>query len=115
MSTQSKLSITITIASCLLGGGLLLSTTQVIADGAGAFLGGMITSRVLTNMSDRTAAQQDMAYSQPQTVVVHDSAPSGSSGDSAESRIKQLDKLAAGGYITPAEYKQKKQAILDDM
>jgi hypothetical protein len=26
-----------------------------------------------------------------------------------------LDKLAAGGYITPAEYKKKKQAIVDSM
>ena len=34
---------------------------------------------------------------------------------SPEARIKQLDKLAAGGYITPAEYKQKKQAILNSM
>lgn len=34
---------------------------------------------------------------------------------SAEQRIRELDKLAAGGYITPQEYKTKKQAILDSM
>jgi hypothetical protein len=32
-----------------------------------------------------------------------------------EQKLKQLDKLAAGGYITPAEYKAKKKAILDGM
>ncbi len=34
---------------------------------------------------------------------------------SAEQRIKELDKLAAGGYITPAEYKARKKKILDSM
>jgi len=32
-----------------------------------------------------------------------------------EQRMQQLDKLAAGGYITPAEYKAKKKAILDSL
>jgi hypothetical protein len=31
----------------------------------------------------------------------------------AQQRLAQLDKLAAGGYITPEEYKAKKKAILD--
>jgi hypothetical protein len=30
-------------------------------------------------------------------------------------RIQQLDKLAAGGYITPEEYKAKKQSILSGL
>jgi len=94
---------------------VLPSAPALAGHGAGAFLGGMITSRVLTNMSDRTQAEQYQAYSQPQTVVVHDSGGSSSGGGSAESRIKQLDKLAAGGYITPAEYKQKKQQIVNNM
>jgi hypothetical protein len=60
----------------------------------------------------RTQAEEYQAYnSQP----VQQAAPASSGGDSAEARIKQLDKLAAGGYITPAEYKAKKQAILNSM
>jgi hypothetical protein len=46
---------------------------------------------------------------------VQQAAPAPSGGGSAEARIQQLDKLAAGGYITPAEYKAKKQAILNSM
>jgi hypothetical protein len=34
---------------------------------------------------------------------------------SPEQRIAELDKLAAGGYITPEEYKRKKKAIIDGM
>lgn len=30
-----------------------------------------------------------------------------------EQKLNQLDKLAAGGYITPAEYKERRQAILN--
>ena len=103
------------VSACVLALGLTLPAAPALAGhGAGAFLGGMITSRVLSNMSERTDAEQYQAYSQPRTVVVHDSGGS-DSGGSAEDRIKQLDKLAAGGYITPAEYKQKKQQIIDSM
>ena len=112
MYNSSKISL---VSGCVLAIGLVLPTAQALAHGGGgAFLGGMIASRVLTNMSERTEAEQYQAYSQPRTVVVHDSGGS-NSGGSAESRIKQLDKLAAGGYITPAEYKQKKQQIVNDM
>jgi len=34
-------------------------------------------------------------------------------GFSTQQRLDQLDKLAAGGYIAPEEYKAKKKAILD--
>lgn len=32
-----------------------------------------------------------------------------------EQKIQQLNKLAAGGYITPQEYKTEKQAILNSI
>jgi hypothetical protein len=85
------------------------------AGNAGAFLGGMVTSKVINNMERRTDAEEAQAYdSAPptQTVVV---APAEPAAQTPEQRIQQLDKLAAGGYITPAEYKAKKKAILDGM
>ena len=33
----------------------------------------------------------------------------------AEQKIQQLNTLAAGGYITPQEYKTEKQAILNSI
>ena len=32
-----------------------------------------------------------------------------------EQKLNQLDKLAAGGYITPAEYKERRQSILNTL
>jgi hypothetical protein len=91
----------------------LIASTPAVANNAGAFIGGVFATKVLGNMRRNTEAQEDQARAQEyaaQRPVA--AAPTQSS---AESRIKQLDKMAAGGYITPAEYKQKKKAILDSM
>jgi hypothetical protein len=42
-------------------------------------------------------------------------APAGPSAASIEARLRQLDQLAAGGYITPAEYKERRAEILDGL
>ena len=76
-----------------------------------AFLGGMVAGHVIGGAVRRdkakTQAAEYQAYGQPHTTAA--------AKPSAESRIKQLDKLAAGGYITPAEYKAKKKAIVDSL
>jgi hypothetical protein len=87
----------------------------VVAGNAGAFIGGMITGKVLRNMSDRTEAEQQQADNSRQQSVPAAAPAAAPAQDSAEDRIKQLDKLAAGGYITPAEYKTKKKSIIDSM
>ena len=80
-----------------------------------AFLGGMIAGHVVGGMVRRsrirTAAEVHQAYGQPQTV--QQAAPAAK--PTAQQRLDQLNKLAAGGYITPQEYKAKKKAILDSM
>ena len=90
-----------------------------LADGAGAFVGGMLTSRVMTNMHQRTQAEQEQAYyaqQQSQQQQVRQAAPAASSPtQTTEQKLDELNKLAAGGYITPAEYKTKKKAIIDAM
>ena len=99
---------------------LLLSPIAIAppasADGAGAFVGGMMAGRVLNNMNRRTQAEEYQAYHQTQPVQQAAPAPAPSpSAQSSEARLAQLDKLAAGGYVTPDEYKAKRQAILDAM
>jgi hypothetical protein len=42
-------------------------------------------------------------------------APAVSSAPSPEQQLNTLDRLAAGGYITPEEYRARRQAILNSM
>jgi hypothetical protein len=91
-------------------------------DGA-AFLGGMVAGHVLGGFVRRdrmrTAAEMQQAYGQPRTVYqaapAPAPAPAPAAKPTAQQRIQELDKLAAGGYITPQEYKAKKKAILDSL
>jgi len=110
---NTALSRTSLFAAILVG---ISINTQVSASNAGAFLGGVLATKVVGNMRDRTEAEQEQAYYAQQSAqqpVAQQSAPA--QQDSAEDRIKELDKLAAGGYITPEEYKAKKKAIVDSM
>jgi hypothetical protein len=91
--------------------------TEAQASKGAAFLGGMVAGHVITGAASRserrTEAEESQAYSQQRST--QQAAPVHAAKPTAESRIKQLDKLAAGGYITPAEYKTKKKAILAEM
>ena len=88
-----------------------------------AFLGGVVAGHVVggavRRSERRTEAAEYQAYSQPRTVQqaapAPASAPAPAAKPTAQQRLDQLNKLAAGGYITPEEYKAKKKAILDSM
>jgi hypothetical protein len=105
------------------GTAILLATVTVSvparADKTGAFIGGMVAGRVLNNMHRRTEAEEQQAYYSQQQAqqarpVPQTSAPA-APPQSTEERLQQLDKLAANGYITPEEYKAKRQHIIDSM
>lgn len=95
--------------------------------GAGAFLGGMVAGHLITGAVQRdkvrTAAAVESA-SQPKTQTVYvqqapaattSSQPAQTAKPSVEKRLKELDKLAKDGYITPEEYKARKKAIIDSI
>ena len=102
-----------------------LATEARASEGA-AFLGGMVAGHIVGGAVRRSKIQTAAAVqaaNQPktQTVYVQQPAttttaqPAQAAKPSTEDRLKELDKLAAGGYITPEEYKAKKKAILDSM
>lgn len=116
MSINSKISIT--AALCLTGAAALNVSPPAQAGDAGAFVGGVFASNIVHNMRRRTQAEETQAYyaAHPQTVTTTSQVSTApAKKETAEDRIKQLDKLAAGGYITPEEYKAKKKAILDSL
>ena len=90
------------------------------ADEAGAFIGGIAAARIGANMRARTQAEQQQAYdaqqqAQQQQAQQFQQAPPPPAQKTTEQKLQELDSLAAGGYITPEEYKAKKQQILDSM
>jgi len=100
--------------------------TEARAGSGAAFLGGMLAGHLVGGAVRRSkirTAAAVQAANQPKTQTVYVQQPAVTSAaqpapaakPSAEDRLKQLDKLAAGGYITPEEYKAKKKAILDSM
>ena len=98
----------------------VISVVPVHASDTGAFVGGMLAGKVMRNMHSRTEAEQQQAYyaqqqAQQQQVQQAPQAAPASSSQSTEQKLDELNKLAAGGYITPEEYKAKKQAIIDAM
>ena len=88
--------------------------TKAHAGNAGAFIGGMLTAKVVNNMSRRTEAEEQQAANSSRQAAPAAAAPA-PAAQTPEQRIAQLDKLAAGGYITPEEYKAKKKSIIDSM
>lgn len=119
MSSANKLKIAATGAVLLTTA--LATSLPAQAGNTGAFVGGMLTSRVMGNMRQRTEAEQQQAYyaqqnaQQQQVQQAAPAAPAASSTQSTEQKLDELNKLAAGGYITPEEYKSKKQSIIDAM
>ena len=79
--------------------------------GAAWGIGGLLAGGMLTKAYDssKEKRQQTAAYAPPPRAAT---APA-SSTMTIEQKLDELNKLAAGGYITPQEYKAKKQAILD--
>ena len=105
-------------ASILIPAALTIST-PVQSSEAGAFIGGVAASRIMSNMRRRTEAEEVQAYNSSRAAQpVQQAAPAPAPAPAAQTtqqKLDQLDKLAAGGYITPQEYKAKKKAILDSM
>ena len=92
--------------------------TEARANDGAAFLGGMVAAHVIGGAvrrdKVRTAAAVEQANNS-RPAPTQQAAPAPAAKQTAEQRIAELDKLAAGGYITPEEYKAKKKAILDSM
>jgi hypothetical protein len=98
---------------CAFGIIAIIPSMPAQADGLGAFIGGVAVARIGSNIRDTRDAEEDQAYyAQQQAQATQSQA---NSQKSTEQRIAELDKLAAGGYITPEEYKAKKKAILDSL
>ena len=83
-------------------------SAPAFASDAGAFIGGVFATKLMTNVRAQTQAEQVQAAAAVQQSQA--SAPK-----SAQQRLQELDNLKAQGLITQGEYNTKKKAILDDL
>lgn len=112
----------------------MVDTSPVRADNNGtAFLGGMMAGHVLSRFGELErrrneelgaiarggygggyggGAGEGYGYRRPAPAPAPAPAPSSMT---PEQKLNQLDKLAAGGYITPEQYKERRQAILNTL
>jgi hypothetical protein len=107
-------------------------------DWAAPFIGGIMAGHVLSRFGEmqreRTQAMQEMAqggyggggggygggmrrgYGYERPMQAPAPAPQPAAAPlTAEQKLQQLGQLAAGGYITPQEYKERRQAILNSL
>jgi len=94
-------------------------------DDAAYALGGLLAGHLFTDMRFRQRQQAQERQQQTQALnsiaygggggAVHPPVASAAPQMTSEQKLNQLDKLAAGGYITPAEYKARRKAILDSL
>jgi len=113
MSKQNIIAVS-TAAGILIAAALTLSA-PVHSGEAGAFIGGVAASRIMGNMRRRTEAEEVQAYNSSRAAEPVQQAAPAPAAQTTQQKLDELDKLAAGGYITPEEYKAKKKAILDSM
>lgn len=99
---------------CVFGSATALVSIPARASDAGAFIGGVFATKLIQNAKRRTEAEEAQANA-AQTQAYAQPVSSASAPRSTKQRLDELDKLAAGGYITPEEYKRKKQRIIDSL
>jgi hypothetical protein len=83
--------------------------TAAHSDGAVWGIGGLLAGTML----GRASANRQEGESKHHKSSA--SSPAPAAPMTAEQKMQQLNALAAGGYITPQEYKTEKQAILNQL
>lgn len=90
------------------------------ASDAGWFLGGVLASRLAGAIKQSVHAQEQQAQAMQQANQMRalpppPMPPQPPLPKTPQQKLNELDALAAGGYITPAEYKARRKAILDSL
>ena len=103
----------------LLASGLLASISTVPAQAGNSWalplVGGALGGYALHSLVQSRSAQPTPAYRPAPRPAAPVAQPVSVQPASAQARLQQLDQLAAKGFITPAEYKQRRQAIINTL
>jgi hypothetical protein len=87
-------------------------------DWAAPLVGGALGGYALGSLVSDSRQRSEWAYQPAPAPVYYTPAPPAyvpmTSTATIEAQLNQLDRLAAGGYITPAEYQARRKAILGE-
>jgi len=113
-TTQTRLGLKSLTAACLacavsLGGYAPVAAAH--SDGAAWGIGGLLAGTML----GRASAHKHESQPTQSRAAASTPAPAPAAPMTVEQKMQQLNALAAGGYITPQEYKTEKQAILNSL
>jgi hypothetical protein len=112
------------VAVAVLGTGLGASPSQAHhSDWGLPLVGGLVGGAGLTALyynsqrrdEPRTQVVQQPVYVTPAAAPVVAATPAVPTASTIEQQLNVLDQLAAKGYITPAEYQARRQALLDQL
>lgn len=102
--------------------GTMAASLPAQASDAGWFLGGVVAAKLGSAIKQSAQAQQQQAQAAQQQAHAAQQqanavrmAPPPPQAKTAQQKLSELDALAAGGYITPEEYKARRKAILDSL
>jgi hypothetical protein len=87
------------------------------ASDAGWFLGGVLATKLAGAIKQSVHAQEQQAQAMQQANQMRALPPPPPLPQykTPQQKLNELDALAAGGYITPQEYKARRKAILDSL
>jgi hypothetical protein len=90
------------------------------ASDAGWFLGGVLATKLAGAIKQSVQAQEQQAQAMQQANQMRALPPPPPPPPlpqykTPQQKLNELDALAAGGYITPQEYKARRKAILDSL
>lgn len=108
------------VAGIVLAGSLALGGHQAEAhhnDWAAPLVGGALGGYALSSLVSASKQKTETVHEQVAPVYY---APTTTyvpvrSTTTIQAKLDELDRLAAGGYITPAEYKARREALLNQL
>jgi len=116
--------LTRSVLLCAAWVGMMAPSLPARASDAGWFLGGVLATKlagaikqsVEADKQQAQAAQQQAHAAQQQANAMRMAPPPRPpQAKTPQQKLSELDALAAGGYITPEEYKARRKAILDSL
>ena len=114
-TTQPRFGLKSLTAVCLAAAVSLSGYAPMAGAHSNAGLWG-ISGLLAGTMLGRASARKHESQPRPtKTSVSTTPSPASAAPMTAEQKMQQLNALAAGGYITPQEYKTEKQAILNQL